>query len=112
MKLAEVVTDQMGHPVYQSLQTLLQKGSPYLEDVDNLIDLAAQAGLIDASIRRALPNGTKCNTWQDVRASHMADGHKIVVTFEDVYGMMGLLGFCSVASLVAFAVEKMITRGQ
>ena len=83
-----------------------------MEDVDHLIDLAAQAGLIDASISSALPNGTKCNTWQDVRASHMADGHKIVVRFEDVYGMMGLLGLCSVVSLVAFAVEKMIRRGQ
>ena len=83
-----------------------------MEDVDFLIDLAAQAGFIDASISMALPNGTKCNTWQDVKASHMADGHKIVVTFEDVYGMMGLLGFCSVASLIAFAVEKMIRRCQ
>ena len=83
-----------------------------MEDVDHLIDLAAQAGFIDASISSALPNGTKCNTWQDVRASHMSDGLKIVVTFEDVYGMMGLLGFCSVTSLVAFAVERMIRRGQ
>ena len=79
-----------------------------MEDVNYLIDLAAQMGLIDASISNALPNGTKCNTWHDVQASHMADDHKIVLMFKDVYGMMCLLGLGCVVSLVAFAIETRI----
>ena len=79
-----------------------------MEDVNYLIDLAAQMGLIDASISNALPNGTKCNTWHDVQASHMADDHKIVFTLKDIYGMMSLLGMGYVVSVVTFAVEARI----
>ena len=79
-----------------------------MEDVNYLIDLAAQMGLIDASISNALPNGTKCNSWHDVQASHMADDHKIVLMLKDVYGMMSLLGLGYVVSLVAFAIEARI----
>ena len=36
-----------------------QKESPYLEDVNELIELAQQMGLINAQIQKYVPNATK-----------------------------------------------------
>ena len=91
-----------------NLSVGFQKGSPYLDDTNGLIQLAVEMGLIEFNLNRAVPNSTKCNTWTDIQASHKPENRTLAVKFEDVYGVMVLLaiGFGG-ASLLALA-EKVI----
>ena len=38
-----------------------------------------------------IPNVTKCLTWHDVKASHLAEGNQVVITLDKIYGMMIIL---------------------
>ena len=87
---------------------MIQKESPYLEDVNELIEQAKQMGLIDAQISSALPNGTKCNTLQDIQESHLNEGRIVSLKFEDIRGMNFLYLICTGLSLVAMMVEMAI----
>ena len=55
----------------EKLWAMLQKGSPYLDDANKLIDLAQQLGIIDLAIQKHIPNATKCSTWRAVQVSHL-----------------------------------------
>ena len=71
-----------------------QKGSPYIEDVNQLLGLAQQIGLFvdfDNFFQTSHPNVTKCSTWQDIQASHTAHVEKAVIKMKDIYGIMYLL---------------------
>ena len=63
-------------------------------------------GLIDQDI--AFQNSSKCNTWNDVYASHSVEGRNIVLNFEDIYGMAILLSIGLGAALVVFIYEKLV----
>ena len=67
---------------------MFQKGSPYLEDVNLLINLAKQMGLIDNSMKTNVPNSTKCETYQDIQESHSNRDKPAVLKFEDTQGML------------------------
>ena len=82
-----------------------QKGSPYLEDVNELIEQAKQMGLIDAKIGKMLPNATKCNTLQDIQASYLDKGQRVSLKFEDVRGIMSFYLLCICFSVVTMVVE-------
>ena len=45
-----------------------QKGSPYIQDVNRLIGLSGQMGMMD--VTAFLANSTKCDTWSEIKASH------------------------------------------
>ena len=85
----------------------LQKGSPYLNDTNELIQLAVEMGLIEYNLNRAVPNSTKCSTWTDIQASHKPENSTLAVKFEDVYGVVVLLaiGFGTASLLVV--VERL-----
>ena len=85
----------------------LQKGSPYLNDTNELIQLGVEMGLIEYNLNRAVPNSTKCNTWTDIQASHKPENSTLAVKFEDVYGVVVLLaiGFGTASLLVV--VERL-----
>ena len=63
-------------------------------------------GLIDGLFKQAVPNSTKCATWQDIKASHMIKNPKIVLQLEDVFGMMILLFIGINSAVLAFIAEN------
>ena len=82
---------------------LLQKGSPYLDEVNELIELARQSGLF-TNINKLMPNATECATNADVQRSHMAQD--VVLKLDNIYGMIVLLGLGLVGSTITFMAEK------
>ena len=73
-----------------------QKESPYLDDVNYLIDMWNQMDMEFSSNRindwsKYLPNSTNCLTWQDVRASHESDTPEVVIKGDNIYGMLIIL---------------------
>ena len=88
---------------------MFQKRSPYLEDVNLLINLAKQMGLIDNSMKTNVPNSTKCTTYQDIQESHSNSDKPAVLKFEDLQGtlIMWVVGV-GVASFVIM-VEAVIS---
>ena len=85
----------------------LQKGSPYLEEVNQLIHLANQMGLIEGLIEQTLDNRTKCSTWSDIYESHMEKGENVVLDIDDICGLMILLSIGLSIALTAFMGEQM-----
>ena len=85
---------------------LLQKGSPYLEDVNNLVNMASQMGLMDSILKNALPNATKCSTLQDIQASHVVRDRRVVIEFEDIYGVILIPAFGLGLALMAIILER------
>ena len=82
----------------------LQKGSPYLEEVNQL---ANQMGLIEGLIEQTLDNRTKCSTWSDIYESHMEKGENVVLDIDDICGLMILLSIGLSIALTAFMGEQM-----
>ena len=75
-----------------------------MEDVNTLIALANQMGLVHGYFDKAVPNATKCSTWEDIQASHRAVGLQ-VMELERIYGMLAFLGIGLGASLITFLGE-------
>ena len=51
-----------------------------------------------------IPYSTKCMAWRDVRASHETNA-TVVITIEDIYGMMILLAICLGVATAALFLE-------
>ena len=83
---------------------VLQKGSPYLDDANDLIHLATQIGFIDTSFYSHMPNSTSCNTIKQIDESH-SDG-LVILEMDAIYGMLILLGVGWLASIAVFAAEQ------
>ena len=83
-----------------------QKGSPFLEDFNKLVELQDQMGLefSQNGIDDYIPNATKCMTWQDVKASHETNT-TLVITIKDIYGIMILLALGLGGAMVALLIE-------
>ena len=60
-------------------------------------------GLID--VRPFVLNSTKCDTWQEIVASHKED-QIVELKMRDIYGMISLLSLGLAASLMSFLGEK------
>ena len=73
--------------------------------MNNFIDLAKQIGLIHKSFYNHLPNGTICNTVNDIYESHMKNNHTVTVELNDIYGMLVLLGLGVGLALITFTAE-------
>ena len=95
---------------------LLQKGSPYLDDVNQIVDLANQMGLIQNEIQKKVPYATHCLTWSAVKESHMRKGQNAVFHLADMYGTLiifGLgLGTAMLTLIAELIVHKSIHQGQ
>ena len=83
---------------------LLQKGSPYLYEVNELIELARQSGL-SANIDKLVPNATECATNADVQRSHMVENVRVVLKLDNIHGMIVLLVVGLVGAAVTFMAE-------
>ena len=85
----------------------LQKGSPYLDDMNEIINLANQMGFFDAQIQKYTPNATRCLTTAAIeetnREKHNA---KRVLRLEDTYGMFLVLSIGLAGALLVFTGEQ------
>ena len=89
----------------------MQKGSPFLEDFNYLLDISNQMGLqfTQAGANEYIPNSTKCINWQDVQASHKID-HKVIVRMDSIYVIMILLAVGLGGALVVSPLEHLIFK--
>ena len=85
-----------------------QKESPYLEDFNYLIDLSFQKGMTwDKDIEDYFPNGTKCMNWQDVKMSHESSVSQVIISYEDIQGLIILLSIGLIAAAVILISERL-----
>ena len=62
------------------------------------------------SVVEFLPNATKCDTWNDVRASHLSKNHQVVFILDNIKGTLILLSLgIGVATLTLF-IELEVMR--
>ena len=54
-----------------TIEPSFQKGSPFLEDANELIRSAMPMGLLD--LDKTLQNATKCGTWHDIKGPCIND---------------------------------------
>lgn len=81
-----------------------------MDDVNSLINLAKQMGLIDVSYYNHMPNATKCNTIKDIYQSHVDD--LVILEIDDIYGMLTLLALGFGGGLVLFSSEMLFKVGR
>ena len=89
---------------------VLQKDSPYLDDANELIDLANQMGLIERQIHKSVPNASNCLTPRAVQESHIKRGERVTYQIEDICGMVIALGLGLVVGLTILISELLIVR--
>ena len=94
-----------------------QKGSPYLEDANSLMQLSLEMGLKFTDYQRNIGhyhhNFTACDTWNKVKASHK-NKDLVVLQYYDFYGLFILLGvglgISSVTVIMEVTAHKMKNR--
>ena len=92
---------------------MIQKGSPYLEDTNLILQQALQMGLIKSLYDKTISNAagsnfTRCRTWHDIEASHGANNPNIILGIEEIRGMLLMLFIGLCASLFIFMGEILI----
>ena len=93
---------------YTILFMTLQKGSPYLDDFNHLMEQGFQMGFSWGELEgRYIPNGTKCSTWYDIEESHMIEEHEAVIKLENTLVTMGILAIGLVASVMVLVAEHL-----
>ena len=97
---------------YLHIEFSFQRGSPYLQDSNYLIDLMNQMDLEFSTNRllNFLPNSTKCMTWHDVKASHETDNPKVFIRMNDILGMLILLSIGLGGAFIVFTMELLMRR--
>ena len=88
---------------------LFQKGSKYLEDVNKLIVIAKESGLIDKELKKYAPNATECLTRSDVQQSHFGKEKKIF-KLQNIIGMVTILAVGIGVGLLTLISEIIIHR--
>ena len=78
-----------------------------MEEVNQLLDLANQMGLIKGLYDQTVHNRTKCNTWNEIYDSHIEERGKIVLGFDAIRGLMILLVVGLSVALFIFIIEHM-----
>ena len=78
-----------------------------MNDVNELIGLARQMGLIDSLVQRQVPNATECLTRADVRKSYTgSDDQTIELKMEHIYGILMLLAMGLGSGLLVGLAEQ------
>ena len=70
LALPAAFTQPGDHLLAEPCISTFQKGSPYIQDVNRLIGLSGQMGMMD--VAAFLANSTKCDMWSEIKASHKA----------------------------------------
>ena len=77
-----------------------------MEEINQLMDIANQMGLVDGLFKQTVPNSTECTTWHDIEASHMSKESKKVLKLDDIFGIMILLFIGTSSALLVLIAEK------
>ena len=84
-----------------------------MDDANELIDLARQAGLFDARFKTYIPHATMCLTHADVQQSHFGKDQRVVFKMDNIYGMIILLAiglggasFTAMAEIIVYKACK------
>ena len=83
---------------------MFQKQSPYLDDMNWIIDSAKDMGLIEKIFDKHLPNAAKCDTYHEVFQSH-GYSYQVILELNDIYGMLALLGLGFAGALICLLAE-------
>ena len=82
-----------------------------MEDANELIQLAREAGLIDHKLNYLYPHAKKCVTRADVEKSHFGRDQQVVFKMDNIYGMIVLMAiglggatFIAVVELIVYKV--------
>ena len=89
---------------------LSQKGSPYLDDANELIEIARESGMIDEEFKKRIPYTAKCLTHADVQKSHIGKDNKVVFKLENIYGMIILLALGLGGGVLTLIAEIFINK--
>ena len=89
---------------FGELRVMFQKQSPYLDDMNWIIDSAKDMGLIEMIFYKHLPNATKCDTSHEVFQSH-GYSNQVILELNDIHGMLILLGLGLSGALICFIAE-------
>ena len=60
---------------------------------------------LDVQINRVVPNWTKCLTWNKARKSQMEQDHNVVITFDDICGLLVVLAVGLFVAMLFISVE-------
>ena len=94
---------------FNLISPIFQKGSPYLDDINYLIGLQDQMGdSIGSKSNRLWPNTTKCTTWNKVQKSQLEQDPNVVITFEDISGLLLVLAVGLMGAMVFISVELVV----
>ena len=77
-----------------------------MADINHLIGLANQMGLVKGIFDMAVSNSSNCDTWQDIEASHQAYHSKDVLTLGNFYGTLAFLAFGLTVAFLSFYMES------
>ena len=81
-----------------------QKGSPILEEANEIIGIAQAMGMIEPKIASSLPNATKCTNLLDIEKSQKKD--EILLIFDQIKGMLMFWGLGMVLASIVFVAEN------
>ena len=77
-----------------------------MDDMNYLIGLQYQMGdSLESRIERVSPNMTKCLTWNKVQKSQMEQDQNVVITFEDISGLLLVLAVGLIGAMIIIFVE-------
>ena len=79
-----------------------QKRSPYINDFNEILELALQMGIVD--VTSYVQNSTKCSTWSKIEESHRAL-NIVVLKMEDIYGPIILILTGLTTGIITFFME-------
>ena len=65
---------------------------------------------IKRNIGNYLPNATRCNTWTDIKASHINKDHRVVLNYKDIYGLLIIVAVGLSGSSIIFITEVVMHR--
>ena len=88
----------------------LQKESQYLDDANELIELARESGLIDVAFKKYIPFASKCLTHAEVQKSNIEKDMEVVIKLENIYGMIALLAVGIGGCLITIIAEIIICK--
>ena len=77
-----------------------------MDDVNYLIGLQYQMGEdILSKVFRSNQNMSKCLKWNDVKASYMSQDLNVLITFEDISGLLLVLAVGLIAAMTIMSIE-------
>ena len=80
-----------------------------MDDMNSLLHIAKQMGLIHTSYYSYLPNATKCTTIGDVKKYHEGKNRIVTVYLNDILGMLIVLGLGVGVALISLITENIFS---